>query len=188
MYDVKPVTTEHHTACGAACMKMLLDYYGIDSDLQSLIEELHIGVAGCTGKDIIRVGNAHGLDVKTWKMDAEGALAVDRPCILWWRRQHFVVFCGLNAKGEPVICNPSSGRFPISVEAFGRLFSGIAFSNGECGDFVPLAEKNYAKGECFTRYGELCKAIAPIAKGAMLTLNTNYIITSVERELAALNQ
>lgn len=137
MYDVKPVTAEHHTACGAACMKMLLAYYGIDSDLQSLIEELHIGVVGCTGADIIRVGNAHGLDVKTWKMDTEGALAVDRPCILWWRRQHFVIFCGLNAKGEPIICNPSSGRFPISVEAFDRLFSGIVFSNGTVDDIFP---------------------------------------------------
>lgn len=137
MYDVIPVTTEHSTACGAACLKILLAYYGIEADLPALITELNIGVAGCTATDIKRVGNAHGLDVKMWKMDAKAAMAVDRPCILWWRRKHFVVFCGMNKNGEPVICNPSSGQFAISVEAFKRLFSGVAFSNGTVDDVFP---------------------------------------------------
>lgn len=137
MFDVKPVTTAHFTACGAACLKMLLAYSGIEADMDELIAELHIGVAGCTAKDIKRVGNARGLDIRLWKMDAEGALKVDRPCILWWRRKHFVVFCGLNDKGEPVICNPGSGRYPISVEAFTRYFSGVAISNGAVDDIFP---------------------------------------------------
>ena len=56
-------------------------------------------------------------------------------------------------------------------------------------DFTPRAIKAISKGEYFTHpSGELCKAIAPIANGAMLTLNTNYTVTSVEAELAALNQ
>lgn len=188
MYDVKPVTTAHNTACGPACLKMMLDYYGQNAELEQLIQECNVGVAGCGANDILRVGREHGLSMTSWKMDTEGILTADRPAILWWRFQHFVVFCGLNDKGEPVICNPSSGRYPISRDTFARAFSGIAMTNGECGDFVPRAEKNYTKGECFARNGELFKAIAPIAKGAMLTLNTNCIITSVEKELAALNQ
>lgn len=56
-------------------------------------------------------------------------------------------------------------------------------------DRTPRAEKAIAKGEYFTNHnGELCKAIASIANGAILTLNTNYTVTSVEAELAALNQ
>lgn len=56
-------------------------------------------------------------------------------------------------------------------------------------DMTPRAEKAITKGEYFTHPdGELCKAIAPIANGAILTLNTNYIVTSVEAELAALNK
>lgn len=137
MYDVIPVTTAHPTACGAAALKMLLAYYNIEADLDQLVTELGIGVAGCTGNDIKRVGNAHGLDVRFYKMDADGVFATDRPLILWWRRKHFVVFCGMNKKGEPVICNPSSGQFPISVDAFKRLFSEIAFSNGKTDDIFP---------------------------------------------------
>lgn len=186
MYDVIPTTTPHAVACGPTCLKMLLGYYGQDVALDDLIRECNVTVTGCTAPDMLRVGRAHGLDMRSYRADADGVMMMDRPAILWWRYNHFVVFCGLNDKDEPVICNPSSGRYPISRETFSRAFSGIAMTNGECGDFVPCAEKNYAKGECFMRSGELCKAIAPIAKGAMLTLNTNYIVTSVEKELATL--
>lgn len=188
MYDVTPVTTNRQTACGPTALKMLLDYYGHDVPLEQLIRACNIGVTGCTAATLLRVGRDHGLDMRAFSADAEGAMKMDRPAILWWRYVHFVVFCGMNDAGEPVICNPSSGRFPISREAFARHFSGVALTNGAAEDYVPRAEGNYAKGECFMRNGELCKAIAPIAKGAMLTLNTNYIVTSVEKELAALNQ
>lgn len=55
-------------------------------------------------------------------------------------------------------------------------------------DMTPRATKAIAKGEYFTLAGELCKAKVPIANGAILTLNTNYITTTVEDELSTLNQ
>lgn len=137
MYDVKPVTTAHKTGCGPACLKMLLDYYGQDVALEQLIRECNVGIAGCSAQDIKRVGNAHGLNITFWKMDAEAILAIDRPAILWWRFQHFVVFCGLNDKGEPVICNPANGRFPVSLDTFTRAFSEIVLCNGDPDDVIP---------------------------------------------------
>ena len=55
-------------------------------------------------------------------------------------------------------------------------------------DMTPRATKAIAKGEYFTLAGELCKAKVPIANGAILTLNTNYITTTVENEISTLNQ
>lgn len=139
MYDVKPVTTTHQTACGPACLKMLMRYYGQDIDLDALISECGVGVAGCTAADLIRVGRAHGLNaLAAYKITTtESLLKQDRPAILWWQYTHFVVFCGLNDNGEPVICNPNSGRFPISVETLARKFAdGIAICNGRPEDLI----------------------------------------------------
>lgn len=133
MYDVKPVTTAHTTACGPACLKMFLRYYGQDVELDTLIAECGVSVHGCTAGDILRVGRAHGLtDLGAYKITTiDSLLQQDRPAILWWQYKHFVVFCGLNDKGEPVICNPSSGRYPINVETLTTKFSdGIALCNG----------------------------------------------------------
>lgn len=165
MYDVKPVTTPHQTACGPTALKMLLDYYGQDAALEDLIRECKITVTGCSAATLLRVGRAHGLEgMAAYQMDAQDALTMDRPAILWWRFVHYVVFCGLNDAGEPVICNPSSGRFPISREAFVRHFSGVALTNGKAEDYVPRALGNYAEGEIFQAENETWIALRPITR------------------------
>ena len=143
---------------------------------------------GCSAKDLMQVGRAHGLDMTAFKMDAEELIRQDRPGIVWWTYDHWLVMCGMNDKGDVVIANPSRGRFSIDQESFGKLFSGVSFWNGEPVQEIQRATKPLAEGEYFQLNGDLCRAITSIAKGAMMTLNANYIITSVEKELAALNQ
>ena len=136
MYNVKPVTTAHATACGPTSLKMLMSYYGVDVPLKDVIAECGEKITGNSMADLARVGRNHGLDMVSYQMDAEALLKNDRPAIIWWRRVHFVVFCGLNDKGEPVICNPSSGRFPMNRDAFCTAFSGIALCNGRPQDII----------------------------------------------------
>ena len=131
MFDVTPYTCEKSTACGPTCLKMLLGYYGREADLDELIEECGVGVAGCSARDLLRVGRAHGLDMVTFKMDAEELIRQDRPAIVWWKWSHFVVFAGTNETGQVVICNPGSGRFGIDKGTFKSLYSGISLWNGE---------------------------------------------------------
>ena len=130
MYDVTVVTSPKTMDCGATCLKMLLSYYGTDVDLDVLTGELNTRVMGCTGKDVMRVGRAHGLDPVAYKMDAEELIMQDRPAIIWWRYYHFCVFCGKNAKGEPVIINPDRGRYAIDKGTFKSLYSEFAIFNG----------------------------------------------------------
>lgn len=188
MFDVEIVTSKGDVDCGPACMTMLLKYYGEEVTLDQMIEECGCRIGGCTGKDILRVGRAHGLDMESYRMDAEELIQQDRPGIVWWVYNHFVVFCGQDDNGNVVIANPSRGRFAIDQESFGKLFSGVSFWNGEPMQEIQRATKPLAEGEYFQLNGDLCRAITSIAKGAIMTLNTNYIITSVEKELAALNQ
>ena len=138
IFDIDPVTTRHPTACGPACLKMLLDYYGHPVELEQLIEECGLGVHGCTSADMLRVGRAHGLTaMAAYREDAAAVLRQDRPAILWWRYNHFVVFGGVNEAGEPVILNPGRGRYPIDAGTFAALYSGIALVNGRPDDLPP---------------------------------------------------
>lgn len=137
MYDVATVTTEHATACGPACLKMLMGYYGKEADLNDLIRECGIAVTGTTLKQLMHVGNAHGLDMRAYRMDATDVLKLDRPAILHWRYTHFVVFCGIDDNGEPVIINSVSGRFPLPKEDFCRFYTGYVLTNGQNDDVFP---------------------------------------------------
>ena len=136
MFNVKPITTARPTDCGATCLAMLLDYYGKEYDLDALTRECHTTVAGCTAADVNRVGRAHGLDMKAWEMNAESALLNDRPAIIWWRYNHFVVLCGLDTDGKVVICNPDKGRYRVNRGTFASFFTKIALTNGEVHDLL----------------------------------------------------
>lgn len=174
MFDVLPVTTDHATSCGPACIKMLLDYYKQDDvSLEDLIRECNVTTTGCTMGDVRRVGNAHGLNLIPYHCDAVSLMAQDRPAIIWWRYTHFVVFCGMNENDEPVICNPSMGRFPISKEAFKRFYSEVECCNGEPKDYAPRAERNYAKDEVFQFGKEMLIAIRPITHGERIAKGWN---------------
>ena len=131
MYDVKPVTTEHATACGPTCLKMLLGYYGQDVDLDELIRECGTKITGSTAKDLMVAGRKYGLDLRAFKMDAEEICKQDRPAIILWKLVHFCVFCGVDQDGNVWICNPSSGRFSMPRSTFERYFSKICIFNGD---------------------------------------------------------
>ena len=131
MFDVLPVTSPNPTDCGATCMKMILAYYGQDVPLDELIRECNTRIIGCTAKDLLRVGRAHGLDMKAFKMDAEELVRQDRPSIIWWKYSHFVVLCGQDDEGKVVICNSDLGRYRMSFATFASFFTEICLFNGE---------------------------------------------------------
>lgn len=131
MFDVKPITSERPNDCGATCLKMLLDYYGIEVPLAELIKDCNTRIIGCSGKDILVAGRKHGADMTAWKMDAEELVKQDRPAIIHWKYCHWVVFCGKDDDGNIVICNPDRGRYKMSYGIFESFFTDYVLANGE---------------------------------------------------------
>ena len=138
MFDIVPVTSARPTDCGATCLKMLLSYYGIDVDLETLIKECNTSLTGCSGKDLIRAGKAHGLDMIAYKdgdgeggVPWKGVLYQDRPSIIWWLYEHWCVLGGLDDDGKVVIYNPDRGRYRISKGTFESFYTKVAIFNGE---------------------------------------------------------
>lgn len=136
MYDVNPVTSKNQVDCGATCMKMLLAYYGEEASLDDLIAECNTRLIGCSAADLMRVGKAHGLDMMAYQMDAAELVRQDRPAIVWWKYNHWVVCCGMDDAGNVVICNPDRGRYRMSEGTFVSFYTGVALFNGEPHDVV----------------------------------------------------
>lgn len=180
MFDVKLTTTTRSTACAPASLKMLLEYYGIEVPLDQLIEECGVSVDGCSAADVLRVGQAHGLeDFKAWQENPEDIFAQDRPGIVWWRYNHFVVFAGLNDKDEPVICNPMRGRYAIDRGSFAAICTGLQTGTavvlcvGKPENLRKTATANLAAGEFFELGGATCVALRAIARGERLVIGAN---------------
>ena len=131
MYDITPITSEHPQDCGATYLKMLLSYYNVDVPLDQLVKECNTRLIGCTAADVLRAGRLHGQEMHAYKTDLDGILKVDRPAIIWWKRKHFCVLCGVDEGGNIVIINPDRGRYRMSKSLFKCWYSGIALFIGE---------------------------------------------------------
>lgn len=144
MFDVKATTSKASADCGAACMVSLLDYYGISVTLEEMVKDCNVKVSGSTGKDLMVAGRKHGLDMTAWKEigrdeDApEGARVIDvaildqdRPSIVWWKYNHWVICCGVDdTTGKVVVMNPTRGRYGVSKSLFNAFYSGVSICNG----------------------------------------------------------
>lgn len=192
MYDVKPVTSPKPYDCGPTCLKMLLDYYGIDVPLEQLTRECAPTMVGTSAKTIMEVGRAHGLDMQTYSMDAAELVRQDRPAIVFWKYQHFVVFCGRDEDGRVSICNPDLGRYRMSEGTFATYATGIDTHPGQVvgifsGEPITLGcEANIAAGRLFTHEGAMYRAIIAIARGEQIQEGINAERVSVEAVLTEL--
>lgn len=174
MFEIDFCSQRRETCCGPASLKMLLGYYGVDVAFDTLVEECHVNVDGCTAVDLLRVGRTHGLaSLSAWQTDAEDVLKQDRPAILYWRGTHFLVYGGLNDKDEPVLYNPGRGVYAIDRGTFAVLFSGIMLSNGRPEDVYPTATGNHAAGEVFEAGRQTYRALRAIARGERLVIGVN---------------
>ena len=138
MFGVNVVVSPQKTDCGPTCLNMLLSYYGIASDVNALSKECGISVSGVTMAALKRAGEARGLDMRAYDMDAEYLASRDRPAIIWWRYKHFCIFDGLDESGKVVFINPDSGRMRLGLESFSRLYAGKALFAGEPQELIAI--------------------------------------------------
>lgn len=142
-FDVKFTKSKGAPDCGAACMVSLLAYYGVEVTLEDMIKDCNVTTSGCTGKDMMVAGRKYGLDMRAWKElgageDApEGAMTIDvaitkqdRPSIVWWKYNHFVVCCGTDENRRVKLMNPARGTYTVSADLFKSFYSDVSFTNG----------------------------------------------------------
>lgn len=187
MYDVIPVTSDKPLDCGPTCLKMLLAYYGVDVPLDQLTRECGLTLAGCSGADLLRVGRLHGLDMQCYSMDADELMRQDRPAIVFWRHNHWIVFAGRDADGKVCICNPDRGKFRMGADTFAAIATGIdthpgqviGIFNGEPHDLLTVAEDNITAGAAFELDGTMYRALTAIARGEQVIEGINATPLSV---------
>ena len=193
MFDVTPITSPKVYDCGPTCLQMLLAYYGIDVPLDTLIEECHVGVEGCTGADLLRAGRLHGLDMQCWSMDADELVRQDRPAIVNWKFKHWCVFAGRDEDGRVSVCNPDIGRFRMSEETFASYFTGldarpgqgVAITNGEP-KWLGVSG-NIPAGTYFEVDGRWYKALRAIARGEEVAEGINAQAADLEEIINTIN-
>jgi ATP-binding cassette, subfamily B, bacterial len=114
------------TECGAACLTMILNYYGRKTSLSEVRERCGVGRDGLSALTIVKIARLYGLRVKAISLrDNLGDFRyVKLPAIIHWEFQHFVVV----ERWKPTrvgVVDPALGRRSISMREFDENFTGV---------------------------------------------------------------
>ncbi len=141
----------HQTAiadCGAACLAMVLGFFGKELALEEARLAVGSGREGSDALGLLRGARHFGLRARGVKVaKVEDLKHLPQASILHWGFNHFVVLERLTRRGA-VLLDPAVGRRAVTTEELGRSFTGVAlvFAPGE--RFLPGPRK----GTVFWRY------------------------------------
>lgn len=122
--------------CGAACLAMVLGYYGRHTRVDECRALLDVSRDGVTAQAIAREARNFGLTVRAFSVEPADLPRTPTPAILFWEFNHFVVLERWSPTGVELV-DPAVGRLRLSPEAFDAGFTGVVLTFVPGIDFVP---------------------------------------------------
>lgn len=121
-----PLVTQVSGAdCGAACLAMVLGYYGRRIAVDEVRSALGGTAQGVTARRLAEAARRLGLRSRGVKLELEGLRYLPRGSVLHWDMNHFVVFDRADGRGVRIL-DPAAGPRLLTWKDVGARFSGVA--------------------------------------------------------------
>ena len=111
--------------CGAACLAMVLAYFGKRVELDELRDMTGTGRGGVTARSLVQAARAYGLGARGVQADLDRLRDLPRGSVLHWEFAHFVVLERVARRGIRVV-DPGHGRRFVPFELVRRAYTGVA--------------------------------------------------------------
>lgn len=111
--------------CGAACVAMILTYYGYSASAGEVFERCGVGRDGLTALEIVKSARLYNLRVRTVSLDLNDFRFVSLPAIVHWEFNHFLVVERWSRIRVDVV-DPALGRRSLTPTEFDEGFTGVA--------------------------------------------------------------
>ena len=110
--------------CGAACLAMILGYYGRKTSISEIYKNAGVGRDGLSALSIVQTARRYGLKVRAISLQVNDFRFVSLPAIVHWQFNHFLVVERWSPSFVDVI-DPALGRTRLSAQEFDAGFTGI---------------------------------------------------------------
>ena len=162
--------------CGAACLDMVLAYYGRFVPLEDVRSICGVSRDGSNARNILRAARSYGLEAKGFRAEPhelrkEGTF----PCIIHWNYDHFVVLNGFSGR-RAVINDPARGTVTVSEKEFDSSFTGVVLMMEPGKDFEPGGHRRHMIGYAAHRMKSIGSAVIFLTVTTVLT----SVITMIE--------
>ena len=164
--------------CGAACLTMILAYYGRWEPLEKVRVACGVSRDGSKASNILKAARTYGMEAKGRTYPDAATLQEEVncfPCVVFWNFNHYIVVDGF--KGKNVYVNdPARGQLKMSVDEFEESFSGIALEFSKTERFVEGGTKPnvlaFVKERLVGLRGPIVFVMATAALTSLITIIT----------------
>lgn len=165
--------------CGPACLRIVCKYHGKSFSADFLRQLTLQSRTGVSFQDLERAAQELGLEAMAVELDFKKLmLEAPKPCILHWRKEHFVVLPPQKKSELITIADPEFGKLEISEEEFRKNWEdenlrGKALLLHPTAEFYDNEEVKHPNGFQF-----LFKYLKPYRK-SLLWISFTLLITSL---------
>ncbi len=174
------------TECGAACLVMILAYYGRWIPLEEARAACGVSRDGSKAVNILRAARRYGLQSDGYTYDLEGLRANAKlPCIIFWNFCHFVVLTGFSSNGKWAYLNdPGRGQVRVPIDEFDKAFTGIALIMEPGDEFEPAGSPPSTLAFIRERLRGMAAPIAFVALATAILSVIGIVNSSMSRVFA----
>ncbi len=120
-----PVLLQMNTVeCGAACLAMILSYYGRKTRIAEVSEQCGVGRDGLSALDIVKAARSYALRVRALSLQDNNFQGITLPAIVHWQFNHFVIVERWSTQWVDIV-DPALGRRRVSSDEFNDEFTGV---------------------------------------------------------------
>jgi NHLM bacteriocin system ABC transporter peptidase/ATP-binding protein len=169
--------------CGAACLTMILAYYGRWIPLEQARADCGVSRDGSKAVNILKAARSYGFTAKGKTYSAKALREKGSfPCVLFWNFNHFVVLTGFSRNGRHAYVNdPARGRIKVPIDQFEDSFTGIVLQFEKTDAFEKGGEKPDTFGFARKRLEGLGPAVTFVMVLAAVVSLTGVLSTSLAR-------
>ena len=110
--------------CGAACLAMLLTYYGRKTSISEIREQCGLGRDGLSALNIVKAARKYGMRVRALSLKENDFRFVTLPAIVHWEFNHFLIVERWSTKSVELV-DPALGRRRLTAQEFDDGFTGV---------------------------------------------------------------
>lgn len=177
-----PVVLQMSAAdCGAACLAMVVRYWGGRASVGACQTAMGGGAQGVTALMIAQAARAFGFTVQAFRHTPAGVAQAPLPAIIHWQGIHFVVLEAWNRQTVTIV-DPALGRRSLTAAEFAAGYSGVTLTLQPGSEFDP--KRMRSGGGTTTTWRSYVRRIATVPGSR--TLLGQLLLASLFLQLAGL--